>query len=106
MPDSAATAKDLNTGVIPFPIGQSDVSFLHTDILSITHSNIPQPPCAGSVLMTSISDHPPVLESMNQYDVLLDLTNDSVDTGAAVPRTAQPAKHLATCCEQKQQMKR
>ncbi len=50
--------------------------------------------------MTSISNQSPVLKSTNQYDVLWDLTDTSLDTGAADPRTAQLAKHSASSSSQ------
>ncbi len=82
--------KDLNTGVLSSPVSRSDLLPLHTDILHIAHLNIPRPPCVGLAFMTStLHDRHPVLESMNQYDILPDLTDSFLDDGAADPRTVQ-----------------
>ncbi len=86
MLDSAAMTKDLSTGVPPSSVGRSD-SFLHTDILYNTHSDIPLPSHAGRVFNMTSNTRPmhhlptytlhPVLESKNRYGILfIDDTND------------------------------
>ncbi len=101
MPDSTATTKDLHTGELSPSVGWSDTFISCTDILNIAHSNIPPPHDEGQVFTTSIPDRPPVLESTNRYDVLQDLTNESLDikndpssasTDEAEPRAESPLK--------------
>ncbi len=97
--------KDLHTGELSSSVGQSDTFISHTDILLNVHSDIPLPTNMGWVTMTSnirpmphftTSLSPPVLESTNQYDVLHDMTDSDLDTGAAVPRIVQLAKRPAS----------
>ncbi len=69
---------DLSTGVLLSSVGRSD-SFLHTDILYNTHSDIPPPSHAGQVFSTTSNIWPtcqlptstshPVPES-NRYSIL------------------------------------
>ncbi len=88
MSDSASTTKNLHTGERSSSVGRSDTFISHTDILPITHLNIPPPHDEEQVFMTSTTDPPSVSESTNQYSILpIEGTNDfPVETNDRVVR--------------------
>ncbi len=89
-PDSTAMTKDLHTGE-PSSIGWSDTFISCTDILSITHLNIPPPHALGQVSTTSFPDQPPVLELMNRYSILpVEETNDSPSVETSLKGLNEP----------------
>ncbi len=112
--DSAATTKDLRTGVHVSSAGQSSTldeggltalpsTFIFTDILSKEHSDIPPPPAiTGRDFYATSNIRPkrhhttsllhPVSESTNRYGILtVDDTNDfsleTTDSGCQSPST-------------------